>query len=225
MASQKDAAGRRLGVETSDGSPNQSPKSILATLGGPVGILESLIPGTVYVTLFSLTLNVLWSAVSAGTVALVFIVVQLIRKRPLTQAFAGLAGLAISIYLPLRDGLDNTHAADYFVPGLLTNFAYLSALTISVLVRFPLLGFLLGFLGGQGQTWRKDKALFRRYTWITIMWIAMFALRLVVQLPLYLTNQVAPLGIAKLALGTPLYALTIWFTWLSAKESLRSLKK
>jgi hypothetical protein len=194
-------------------------------LGGPVGILESLIPGTVYVTLFSLTLNVLWSAISAGAVALVFIVVQLIRKRPLTQAFAGLVGLAISIYLPLRDGLDNTHAADYFVPGLLTNLAYLTALSISVLVRYPLLGLLIGFLSGQGHTWRKDKALFRRYTWITIMWITMFGLRLVVQVPLYLTNQVAALGIAKLALGTPLYALTIWFTWLSAKESIRSTKK
>jgi hypothetical protein len=168
---------------------------------------------------------VLWSAISAGAVALVFIVVQLIRKRPLTQAFAGLVGLAISIYLPLRDGLDNTHAADYFVPGLLTNLAYLTALSISVLVRYPLLGLLIGFLSGQGQTWRKDKALFRRYTWITIMWIAMFGLRLVVQVPLYLTNQVAALGIAKLALGTPLYALTIWFTWLSAKESIRSTKK
>lgn len=225
MTNQKDAAARRLGVETSDGTPNQTPKSILATLGGPVGILESLIPGTVYVTLFSLTLNVLWSAISAGAVALVFIVVQLIRKRPLTQAFAGLVGLAISIYLPLRDGLDNTHAADYFVPGLLTNLAYLTALSISVLVRYPLLGLLIGFLSGHGQTWRKDKALFRRYTWITIMWIAMFGLRLVVQVPLYLTNQVAALGIAKLALGTPLYALTIWFTWLSAKDSIRSTKK
>lgn len=225
MSDQKDASARRLGLDTSDGKPSQTPKSILATLGGPVGILESLIPGTVYVTLFSLTLNVLWSAIAAGAVALVFIVLQIIRRRPLTQAFAGLVGLGISIYLPLRDGLDNTHAADYFVPGLLTNLAYLTALLVSVLVRYPLLGLLLGFLGGQGQTWRKDKTLFRRYTWITIMWIAMFGLRLIVQLPLYLTNQVAALGIAKLALGTPLYALTIWFTWLSARESLRSTKK
>lgn len=225
MSDQKDAAARRLGLDTSDGKPSQTPKSILATLGGPVGILESLIPGTVYVTLFSLTLNVLWSAIAAGAVALVFIVLQIIRRRPLTQAIAGLVGLGISIYLPLRDGLDNTHAADYFVPGLLTNLAYLTALLVSVLVRYPLLGLLLGFLGGQGQTWRKDKTLFRRYTWITVMWIAMFGLRLIVQLPLYLTNQVAALGIAKLALGTPLYALTIWFTWLSARDSLRSTKK
>ncbi|MEY4451846.1 MAG: hypothetical protein RLZZ380_967 [Actinomycetota bacterium] len=220
----KDAAAKRLGIDNSGESPTQSGKSILATLGGPIGVLESLIPGTIYVTLFGLTLDVVLSAVAAASVALVFAVIQLIRKRPLTQVFAGLVGLAISIYLPLRDGLSDTHAADYFVPGLITNFAYLIVLSISVLVRFPLLGVILSILAGKGQVWRKDKALFRRYNWITIMWIGMFGTRLAVQLPLYLANQVPVLGIAKLALGTPLYALVIWFTWLSAKETFKPPK-
>lgn len=208
-------------MDTSGEAPTQNAKSILATLGGPIGILESLIPGTVYVTLFGFTLDVLLSAVAAASVAVIFAIIQLIRRRPLTQVFAGLIGLAISIYLPLRDGLNDTHAADYFVPGLLTNLAYLVVLTISVVVRYPLLGVVLGFLSGKSQIWRKDKAIFRRYNWITIMWIGMFATRLAVQLPLYLAGQVPALGIAKLALGTPLYALTIWFTWLSARETFR----
>jgi len=220
----KDAAARRLGIDNSGESPNQNGKSILATLGGPIGVLESLIPGTVYVTLFGLTLNVLLSATAAASVAVVFAIIQVIRKRPLTQVFAGLVGLAISIYLPLRDGLDDTHAADYFVPGLITNLAYLVVLSLSVLVRYPLLGVVLSALSGKGQVWRKQRALFRRYNWITIMWIGMFATRLLVQLPLYLTNQVAALGIAKLALGTPLYALVIWFTWLSAKDTFSKPK-
>ncbi|MFM5952031.1 MAG: hypothetical protein ACKOOE_05490, partial [Micrococcales bacterium] len=45
---------------------------LLETLGGPIGILESLVPGTIYVTLFSITLNVLLSALCAGAVALGF---------------------------------------------------------------------------------------------------------------------------------------------------------
>lgn len=56
------------------------------------------------------------------------------------------------------------------------------------------------------------------------MWIGMFALRLTVQLPLYLSDQVAALGVAKLALGTPLYALVIWFTWLSARDTFATSK-
>lgn len=220
----KVSAGKRLGVDVSGDKPTQSPKSILATLGGPIGILESLVPGTVYVTLFSFTLDVVLSAVSAAVVAFIFAIVQFVRKRPLTQVFAGLVGLAISVYLPLRDGLNDTHAADYFVPGLLTNLAYLAVLSVSVLIRFPLLGVVLALLSGQGQSWRQDKSRYRRYNWITLMWIGMFATRLAVQLPLYLSNQVPALGIAKLALGTPLYALVIWFTWLSARDTFAPSK-
>jgi len=199
-------------------------KSILATLGGPVGILESLIPGTVYVLLFGFTQNVLLSAVVAGSFSLVFAIYQIIKKRPLTQVIAGVVGVAISIYLPLRDGLNDTHAADYFVPGLLTNLGYLAAFALSLLFRYPMAGVVLGLISGNSSTWRKEKAVYRRYQWITLMWIAMFGLRLLIEVPLYLANQIAGLGIAKLVLGTPLYALVIWFSWLAAKVTLTKAK-
>ena len=204
--------------------PEQKQGDILATLGGPIGILESLIPGTVYVTVFSLTLNVVLSAVLAGSISVVFAVLQIIRKKPLTQVFAGMVGLGISIYLPLRDGLNDTHAADYFLPGLLTNLAYFGVLVLSLLFRVPLMGFALSLFTGTQKTWRKDKTIYRRYFWITVMWIAMFALRIAVQGPLYLSGQVAALGVAKLVLGTPLYALVIWFSWLAARVSDKSPK-
>ena len=220
----KSVLSKRLGIDSSGDAPVQNGKSILQTLGGPIGILESLVPGTVYVTLFSLTLNVLVSATAAASVALVFAVIQLVRKRPLTQVFAGLAGLAISVWLPLRDGINDAHAADYFVPGLVTNLVYLVVLSLSIIFRYPLIGAVLGFLSGKGSAWRDDRQLFVRYRWITLMWVGMFSIRLAVQVPLYLTQQVAALGVAKLVLGTPLYALVIWFTWLAARDTLRSSK-
>lgn len=207
-----------------DQKPEKKPVDILATLGGPIGILESLLPGTIYVTSFSITLDVLLSAILAGTTSLIFAIVQIVRRKPLTQVFAGLVGLAISIYLPLRDGLNNTHAADYFLPGLLTNIAYFSVLTVSLLFRVPLIGFVVALFAGTQKTWRKDPTLYRRYFWITVMWISMFALRIAVQGPLYLSGQVGALGVAKLCLGTPLYALVIWFSWLAAGVNHKSAK-
>lgn len=201
-----------------------SEKDLLATLGGPIGILESLIPGTVYVTLFGFTLNVFLSAVVAGLTALVFAVLQIIRKRPLTQVIAGVVGLGISVYLPLRDGLSNTHAADYFIPGLLTNLGYAAAFGVSLLVRRPLAAIAISFLSVNAKTWRTDKAVYRRFFWITVMWLMMFVIRLVIQVPLYFANQVAALGVAKLILGTPFYALIIWFSWLMARVTLTKAK-
>ena len=201
-------------------APKSAEKDLLATLGGPIGILESLIPGTVYVTLFGFTLNVFLSAVVAGVTSLLFAVLQVLRKRPLTQVIAGVVGLGISVYLPLRDGLSNTHAADYFVPGLLTNLGYAAAFGISILVRHPLAAIALSFLSENAKSWKTDKAVYRRFFWITIMWLAMFLVRLVIEVPLYLANQVAALGVAKLFLGTPFYALIIWFSWLMARVTL-----
>lgn len=205
---------------SSNRDEDAKPKDLLATLGGPTGILESLLPGTVYVTLFSLTLNVALSAISAGATALIFAIVQVIRKRPLTQVFAGVVGLGISIYLPLRDGLNDAHAADYFVPGLLTNCAYAAAFAISLVVRYPLAAIALSFLSDNARGWKTDRPLYRRFYWITVMWLGMFLIRLAVQVPLYLADQVAALGVAKLVLGTPFYALVVWFSWLMARGTL-----
>jgi hypothetical protein len=39
-------------------------------------------------------------------------------------------------------------------------------------------------------------------------------LRLVIQLPLYLAGAVVALGVAKVALGLPLFAVAVWLSWL-----------
>ncbi len=51
-------------------------------------------------------------------------------------------------------------------------------------------------------------------TWATWLWVAMFGLRLAVQVPLYLGASVGWLGTARLVMGVPLWALTLWVTWL-----------
>lgn len=189
-----------------------------------MGIAQSLLPGATYVTVFSLTQNVVWAAISAGSLAFVFLILQIIRRRPLTSVIAGIIGLLISVYLPLRDGFTNANAADYFLPGLLTNSLYLGALLLSIGFRYPLAGFVIGFLSGIGSEWRKDKTRFRRFNWITLMWAGLFGARLIVQVPLYLTEQVAALGVMKLVMGTPLYALMVWFTWLLARDTFNQPK-
>jgi hypothetical protein len=42
----------------------------------------------------------------------------------------------------------------------------------------------------------------------------LFALRLVVQVPLYLSASISALAAAKLIMGLPLYAAWLWVTWL-----------
>jgi len=66
--------------------------------------------------------------------------------------------------------------------------------------------------------WRDDPRMLRAYAWLTVLWAATFALRVVVQLPLYRENEVEWLGTASLVLGLPLTGLALVITlWVVAR--------
>ena len=62
--------------------------------------------------------------------------------------------------------------------------------------------------------WMDDGGLRRAYTRITVLWIVVFALRLIIQVPLYVDDNVALLGTARLIMGIPFWALAIWVSYL-----------
>ena len=62
--------------------------------------------------------------------------------------------------------------------------------------------------------WRKDPEQVREYSRASWIWVALFSLRLAVQLPLYLASALTALGVARIAMGIPLFAVGIWLSWL-----------
>ncbi len=62
--------------------------------------------------------------------------------------------------------------------------------------------------------WRDDPRVLRAYSWLTVLWGATFALRVIVQGPLYWQNEVELLGTASVVLGLPLTGaallVTLW---------------
>lgn len=207
----------RLGLQNEQGQLSISKNSVLGAIGGWLGIVESILPALVFVTILSLTKNTVAAVVSAVSISAFFLLLQIIRKKPLTQAIAGAIGIGISAFLPLREG---GQAADYFVQGFFTNAIYATVLLISVIIRWPIVGLLVGALLGDVKAWRSDKPLARRYQIATFLWIGLFSARLLVQVPLYFAGQTELLGIFRIAMGVPLYALCIWFTWLLIRGSV-----
>jgi hypothetical protein len=212
---------RRLGLEDRDGAATLDRDSLLASLGGWLGIIESSLPATVFVLVFATTRNTIAAAISSLLLSLTFVGYQVIRKKPLAQALVGTAGIALSAYLTLRDG---GHPADYFIQGFFTNAIYGSVLGLSILIRWPVIGFLIGFLRSEPLLWRKNRKILRRADLATGLFVALFGARLLVQLPLYFANQIEGLGIARVAMGVPLYALCIWLSWLLLRSSIAQAK-
>jgi hypothetical protein len=66
--------------------------------------------------------------------------------------------------------------------------------------------------------WRQDRRMLRAYTWLTLMWAATFIARVVVQGPLYRSNEVGLLGTTSLLLGIPVTAVALVVTlWVVAR--------
>lgn len=183
-------------------------------MGGWRGIVESVLPGLVFVVLFTVTGQdlVLSLAASVGLAA-VFTVVRLLQRSPAAAAFGGLIATGVAAALALFTG----RGEDNFVPGLITNAAYGTAFLVSALIGWSLIGLAVGFLMNEGVAWRSDRRKRRVFFWLAIAWAALFFVRLAVQLPLYLAGEVAALGTLKLVMGLPLFAPMVAVTWLAVR--------
>jgi len=197
-------------------------------VGGVRGVLESVAPGLLFVVVYLAAGQRLVPAlVAASAAALVAVVVRLVQRTPVTQALSGVVGVGVGVVWAWRTG----DASDYFAYGLWVNAAYLVGTLATVLVGWPLVGLVMGLFASDGPlsggswraavAWRDDRVLRRAYTLATLPWVAMFAVRLAVQLPLYLRDDVAWLGTAKLAMGVPLTALVLWISWQVVRPTRR----
>lgn len=223
------AAAERSGLGALARDEKLSARDLVGAIGGVRGILEALLPGLVFlVTYSSLTsfahldtqAALVPALVASVGLAIVFTVLRLVTKGQPTQAIAGLVGVLASAGLSLWTG----RAEDNYVIGFWTNAAYALALTISLLVRWPLLGLIVGFLMNDGLAWRSDRRKYRAAQFLTLVWIGMFVARLAVQLPFYFAANVEALGATRLLMGVPLYALLLVFTWLVVRAVYPSEK-
>ena len=184
--------------------------SLLSAVGGLRGLTESILPGLGFLIMYTLTTSLVLSVLAPVALAVIFVVVRLVTRTPLTQAIAGIVGIAISAVLALVSG----RAENNFVPGILINVASLVVLLVSIAIQWPLIGVVVGFLTNEGIAWKKDRAKRRVLFLATWLWATLFGLRLAVEVPLYFAKETEWLAGTKLLLGVPLYAGMLWVTWL-----------
>ena len=177
-----------------------------------------MLPGVVFVALFVITSNLELTVIVSAVLAVLQVIVRLIQRQSAVGAASGLLAVGICLIWAWQ----SHEARNYYMFGFLTNAFYIVLLSISLIVRVPALGLAVEFirtlptehLRAWLDDWMQDKPLKRAYTIITALWIGVFSLRLLVQVPLYLTDQVGWLGTARLLMGIPFWALMIWISYL-----------
>ena len=178
-------------------------------LGGWRGSIETALPTVLFVALWTWRQDIRLAAGAAMGIALVLAVVRLAQKSSLTHVLGAVFATGIAAFFALRSG----RAEAAFLPGILTNAAYLVGTVFSILARWPAVGFLVGAGDPRAAEdpfgWRKDRgmvAVCSRLTWVLV---GVYAIRLLIMVPLYLAAEVAWLGVAKIALGWPLWVASI----------------
>ncbi|TDC61669.1 DUF3159 domain-containing protein [Micromonospora sp. KC207] len=177
-------------------------------LGGWRGLVESSIPVVVFVV--SNIVGELRPAVIASVaVALLIAALRLVQRRPVRHAVNGLVGVGIGAAIAWRTGDER----DFYLPGILYGIGYGLALLVSAAVKQPLVGWIWSVLVAKGRSeWRDDPRLVRTFTQLTVLWGVVWLAKVGVQAALYLAHQDTALGVARLALGYPPYALLLLIT-------------
>lgn len=188
--------------------------SVQASVGGVRGLLEAVLPLTVFSVAYAIGHDLAWSVTGAMIPAVVLAGWRLAAREPVTQAVSGVFGLAIGAVIAVRTG----RAENLFLPSILKNAAYATAYVISVLARWPLVGVVVGMMLGEGSRWRAVPARARVYAQATWVWAGMFGVRLLVQVPLWLAGAATTLALVNIGLGLPLFGIVVWLTWVLVRR-------
>ncbi|MFC5940174.1 DUF3159 domain-containing protein [Micromonospora harpali] len=197
--------------------PADRPESLADLLGGRGGAVDATAPPVAFALGWLATGHSLVGGVAAAVVAGTAVAAWRLRRgdRP-RSVLIGLLAVCVAALIALRTG----RATDFFLVQVLSNVASALAWAVSIVVRWPLLGVLVGVALRQRGRWRRDPALLRAYGRGSWVWAATYALRVAVFVPLYLGGQVVALVVARVALTWPLVASALAVSWLVIRRSL-----
>lgn len=187
---------------------------VMEAFGGTRGLIDSGVPSILFLVAFNITHSLNTAVIASLALSGVLSIVRLVTRDTLQHAISGFVGIGICALLARHTG----KAQDFYLPGLWTNFGYAIAYGLANIAGWPLLGLMLGPILGENLAWRKVPERKRAYVRAGWIWVGLFVSRLIVQYPLYKSDNLTALGTARLIMGYPLFLLAGWLTWQVLKK-------
>jgi Protein of unknown function (DUF3159) len=180
-----------------------------SALGGARGSFETALPTVAFVVAWAWRHDVTVAVITSAVCVLILLAVRLAMRQTPRYVLSAVFATAIAAFFALRSG----KAEAAFLPGILTSAAWGVAALLSVVVRWPIVGFMVAAgdpkMAEDPTGWRRDRGLVSVCQRLTMVLVVLYAVRVVLMFPLYLAGQVAWLGVAKVALGWPAYLVAL----------------
>ena len=219
---QHDHAGRHAEPPTTPVATGTAPSttpSVVDQIGGIQGFVYATIPVLVFVTANTFLALPLTIGIALGTGS-ALTVFRLVRGERFALAIGSLVGVAVAAAIVAWTGT----AKDFFAIGIWISLVGFVVFSGSVLLRRPLTGMVWSLAHGRRHDWRADRPSLRAHDLATLATAATFGARFVVQQWLYLADATTGLGIARVAMGTPLSVLSaLVFVWAYRRTTKRLL--
>ncbi|WP_367133028.1 DUF3159 domain-containing protein [Saccharothrix sp. HUAS TT1] len=192
-------------------------ESLASLLGGRGGALDASLPPLAFVVGWLLGGNsVMAGALAAVACGVVVGVVRLVRGSRPRALLVSVSLVVVAAYVAVQTG----RAEDFFLVQIFLNAASTLVWAASIVVRWPLLGVVVGLVTGQKFRWRRDPDLLRAYRYASWPWVGQYLLRVLVFGALWLAGEVVLLGIMRVALTWPLQVACIAVSWYVLRRTL-----
>lgn len=192
-------------------------QSLAKALGGRRGMVEGAVPTLLFTAVWLTTRNLNWALALSLGVAVVAFVVRLVQRSSVQFVLNAIFGIGLGWFFvhlaARRGGSADEQALAYFLPGILYNAGYAVVLGLTVVIGWPMVGFMVGSVTGDPTGWHADKQIVRLCSRLTLLLVAPCLLRVLLQSPLYVLGSsaamsadsaIAALGVLKVVLGWPL---------------------
>jgi hypothetical protein len=200
-------------------------------LGGRRGMFEAAVPTILFTVTFLASHQLRLALVLSVAAAVVLLVARVVQRSSIQFVVNSLVGIAIGGFFAWRSARGGGDAGDqalaYFLPGILYNAGYAVVITVTILARWPVVGFMVGSVAGDPTAWHRDPQVVRLCSHLSWLLVLPCVLRVAVQLPLYLAGSngldsgaaIAALGVSKIVMGWPLQLAALSaMVWLLARN-------
>jgi hypothetical protein len=199
------------------------PRELLDQMGGISGLIYSSLPVVVFVPV-STAFGLMPAIVAALGVAALILVWRLWRRETAQPAISGFIGVGICTAIAYFVG----ESKGYFLYGIWASLFWAAVFAGSVLIRRPIVGYIWGWFKEHDSSWRRVRKALWAYDVATLIWVAVFLSRFIVQRYLYDMNQTGWLGFARIAMGWPLTvlaALSMYFPIRVAQHAVHEAER
>ncbi|MEV3890287.1 DUF3159 domain-containing protein [Streptomyces griseoincarnatus] len=184
--------------------------ALFEAFGGVRGMVETVLPGLLFVSIYTVNKNLHMSALAALGVALVMVVVRLARRDTVKHAFSGVFGVGFGVVFAMMTG----NAKDFYLPGMLYTLGLALAYIVTAMAGVPLIGLMLGPVFKENLSWRtRNLGRKKAYTKASWAWGLILLAKCAILFPLYWWADTTQLGWVLVALKIPPFLLAVYLTW------------